>query len=408
MIQFSDPNFDVDKFLAQFRVTRHRGFLPLSDPLQRLPSDIQGADAYENLVNDLRPVLLAGQIRERVHSLPVFDVQGLRTYLEQERAMLVLSLIGHAYLHGNPDIDIQPTSSLPQPLSTAWCAVADMVGRPAVLTHGSIVVHNWRRLREENDPKVSAADVNVGNITTLNTFGHGWDEDWFYLVTVEIEAKAAPGVVAATEMVNMLAAKTEMSQEQLVTEINNRLKTLGQVMTDMHESLLSMTKQCDPHVFYKRLRPYLAGWKNNPNFPQGVVYEGVSSDPMYFHGGSAAQSAVLHAFDEALGVKHKSQFLAEMRKYMPRDHRALVEQFEQHSSLVRTFVLEHGNDESVALFNNCIELNDKFRTEHVKIVARYIVAQSRNPQQELGTGGTTPMPFLKGVRDEVKPNLIKK
>lgn len=37
----------------------------------------------------------------------------------------------------------------------------------------------------------------------------------------------------------------------------------------------------------------------------GLVYEGVQAEPMEFSGGSAAQSSLLHCFDELLGIKHK-------------------------------------------------------------------------------------------------------
>lgn len=39
--------------------------------------------------------------------------------------------------------------------------------------------------------------------------------------------------------------------------------------------------------------------------PEGLLYEGVSEEPLYFSGGSAAQSSVYHAFDELLGIQHQ-------------------------------------------------------------------------------------------------------
>lgn len=40
--------------------------------------------------------------------------------------------------------------------------------------------------------------------------------------------------------------------------------------------------------------------------PKGLVYEGVQAEPMEYSGGSAAQSSLLHCFDELLGVRHKA------------------------------------------------------------------------------------------------------
>lgn len=41
--------------------------------------------------------------------------------------------------------------------------------------------------------------------------------------------------------------------------------------------------------------------------PNGLVYEGVQTEPLEYSGGSAAQSSLLHCFDELLGVKHEGK-----------------------------------------------------------------------------------------------------
>lgn len=41
--------------------------------------------------------------------------------------------------------------------------------------------------------------------------------------------------------------------------------------------------------------------------PLGLIYEGVSKEPLEYSGGSAAQSTVLHAFDEFLGICHDKE-----------------------------------------------------------------------------------------------------
>lgn len=60
---------------------------------------------------------------------------------------------------------------------------------PPVLTHTSLILHNWRRL----DP---SGPVRTDNLACNCRFLGGLDETWFYIATVEIEARGG-GVFGA-------------------------------------------------------------------------------------------------------------------------------------------------------------------------------------------------------------------
>ena len=62
--------------------------------------------------------------------------------------------------------------------------LAERLGRPPVLSYASYALDNWRRI----DPD---GPVALGNLALLQNFLGGADEDWFILVHVEIEARAA-------------------------------------------------------------------------------------------------------------------------------------------------------------------------------------------------------------------------
>lgn len=69
----------------------------------------------------------------------------------------------------------------------------------------------------------------------------------------------------------------------------------------MRGVMMSMPHHVRPAFFYRRIRPYLAGWRSNPTLPDGVVYEGVGGDGeegvrLRLSGGSAAQSSIIGAF----------------------------------------------------------------------------------------------------------------
>jgi len=51
------------------------------------------------------------------------------------------------------------------------------------------------------------------------------------------------------------------------------LQAVATALVGMRESLGRMPKLVQPQVFYHKIRPYLAGWKDNPSLPQGVFYQ---------------------------------------------------------------------------------------------------------------------------------------
>lgn len=55
-------------------------------------------------------------------------------------------------------------------------------------------------------------------------------------------------------------------------DLGNSLEAVARIVESIITCLSSMTKGVSPEVFYRRIRPYLAGWKNNPSLPKGVIY----------------------------------------------------------------------------------------------------------------------------------------
>ena len=81
----------------------------------------------------------------------------------------------------------------------------------------------------------------------------------------------------------------------------------GVVVGAMYTTLRRMPEWCEPFI-YHRVRPYIHGWKNHPDLPEGVIYEGVEAyggKPQQFRGETGAQSSIVPALDAMLGVGHK-------------------------------------------------------------------------------------------------------
>jgi indoleamine 2,3-dioxygenase len=376
--------------LKRFGVSGERGFLPEPDPLLRLPAPFA---AFEELAGELPRLLPAGRLREAVERLPDFDRGRLGSEAELRRAMLVLSFLGHAFVWGGPE----PAARLPAQLARPWAEVASALGRPPVLSYASYALDNWRRL----DPE---GPIALGNLALLQNFLGGADEDWFVLVHVEIEARAAPLLRAA-------APAQAAAREGRPDALEGHLCAIAESLEEMARSLLRMPEWCDPAIYFRRVRPWIHGWKDHPALPGGLLYQGVAAHagrPQRFRGETGAQSTIVPALDAVLGVEHEEDplraYLREMRDYMPPGHRAFLEQLEAGPS-VRGAVRAHGASHPALAeaYEGCLHWLEKFRSTHLEYASRYIFHQSpqaaANPT-ELGTGGTPFMSYLRKHRDE--------
>ena len=381
--------------IAVPELNHERGFLPLQDPLRRLP---KAFDDWEQLALRLPKLLVSDRVRGAIADLPPFPVAAINDSRERERAMLLLSYLGHAYVWGGP----RPALILPAVLAAPWYHVAESLGRPPVLSYSSYALHNYFRF----DP---SREIECGNLALIQNFLGGIDEEWFILIHVEIERKAGPAMAALPACLDAAEEDDAERLEALLTQVDSSLRAI-------HATLRRMPEWCDPFIYYHRVRPYIHGWKNHPDLPEGVIYEGVEAyggRPQQFRGETGAQSSIVPALDAMLGVGHKQDalrtYLQEMRIYMPPAHRAFIEALEKRAS-VRPFAQRAGRRGLTCAYNGCVEALENFRSLHFEYAATYIFQQAqtdaKNPHA-VGTGGTPFMEYLKKHRDETGRNRLE-
>lgn len=369
--------------LADYDVTPDRGFLPANDPLTQLPPEFA---EWDQLSADLPYLVLTSRVRSSLANFKTPDLNLLKTKGELERAMLIMSALSMAYIWiEQPELEV-----LPEQLAKPWAAIADKLGRPPMITHSSVVLNNWRRL-DPND------GIHADNLACTQHFMGGMDEQWFFTATTALEAIGAPALQLLIE-----AKALAEADEADVVRMTERLKSICEVFKDVNVALMRIWEKCDPHIFYHRIRIFVTGWDKT-----GLFYEGVSDSPFKMHGGSAAQSSLLQAYDAALGIEHlhpeTQPFLSLMREYMPPKHRQFVEDLAKGKTIF-DFVQAHkeNSTELADVFNQCIDQLDEFRRAHMEIAVVYVLKQGKNGEDGLGTGGTSFVPFLSEARKETK------
>ena len=346
-------------------------------------------DDVEHIAKNLPKILANNQIESEVLNLETEKNISNLSIDELERAMLLYSYIGHGYIWGGTSIE----KVIPKNISKTWYKISQKLDRPPILSYASYALNNWK-LQDVNKP------FDLENIRILQNFLGGMDEDWFIMIHIAIEHEAK-------EILNNLKIYyLDKNEDQSYLE--NALvsiKKINQIMNRMPE-------KCDPFIYYNRVRPYIFGWKNNPATPNGVIYEGVEEyggTPQLFRGETGAQSSIVPALDALLGVTHSNdplkEYLDEMRLYMPKEHRNLLNDLDQWSENNRSNSITKGS--SVVLSEEIIKEVHAFRNKHLEYARIYIHEQSlsnQNNSNVVGTGGTPFMKYLDKHLQETVPS----
>ncbi|KAF2000945.1 indoleamine 2,3-dioxygenase alpha type [Amniculicola lignicola CBS 123094] len=419
--------------LDDYDVSPQNGFLPSEIPLDCLPDPYYGP--WETVARNFQAFILSKRLRQVVNALPILSTDLLLTEAEWRRAYSLLGFITHAYVWGGDT----PCDTVPPPISIPFLETCKHLELPPVATYAGVALWNWR-------PIFSSEPVDsLDNLSAVMTFTGSLDEAWFYLVSVAIEARAGPIVPMMIEAIGAARRSDSHQVTKCLRSFAERLDELGGLLERMYES-------CDPHVFYNRIRPFLAGSKNmaDAGLPKGVVFDdGTGTQPyVQFSGGSNAQSSIIQFFDVILGVEHRPtgetragpsvtegpalapshNFISEMRKYMPGPHRRFLEHVEKVANIREYVAVNKHNRALVTAFDACLAMLRAFRDKHIQMVSRYIIVKSRetqthsralSPKQAAsqrvniantlqkggnkvlrGTGGTALISFLKQARDE--------
>jgi indoleamine 2,3-dioxygenase len=344
-----------------------RAFLPEPDPAKCFPPDSEWV-VLDELGRDLPSLLEDPSFRTYARELDIppwreavtpDNLRYLRLYYVR------LGFLASAYINQVP---LPPETLLPRNIAVPLRQACELLQRPPILSYDGYALYNWKRFRPDRP-------IALGNIDTLQNFVHMYDEHWFILVHVEIEAIAADILRAIADF-------------QGGGDLNQSLR----IMTDAVERQVAVLKRIpekmDPNLYFKTFRPYIRFFEN-------VVYEGVEEKPTSYRGETGAQSSIMPALVAFLKIPHERSMLTEhlvdMRRFMPAEHRALLAEIE---SLPPVKPLADKQ-----AFNDLLEAIATFREVHFGWAELYIHRHVHDPR---GTGGTPYRRWLKQLIDETR------
>src|SRR5207244_4406592 len=186
--------------------------------------------------------------------------------------------------------------------------------------------------------------IELGNITLLQNFLGGLDEEWFVLVHVDIEAKAGKALAAVAQALR--AARADNPDEVMLC-----LHAVAGAEEQMHHPLRRLPELCRPYL--PEMRDYMP--PKHRAFIETV--EGLND---------ASGKALLYGY--------------------------VRERRERHPKLWEAF-------------RDCVRLLARFRETHLDYADRYIHQQHQRSASNptgVGTGGTPFMTYLKKHLEETE------
>jgi indoleamine 2,3-dioxygenase len=351
-----------------------RGFLPRHDPVKSFPAGSELA-LLDELGGDLPSLLEDGGFRKyaRNLSIPAWPENELR---EESLALLRLYSLRLGFLASGyiNQVGQPPVNVLPKNIAVPLRHACNLLGRPPILSYDGYALYNWKRFDR-------AGPVALGNIDTLQNFVHLYDEHWFILVHVEIEALGAEVLAAIGRGARALARGDENALNACLADISRTVHRQVEVLKRIPEHMSS-------DLYYRTFRPYIRFFEN-------VVYEGVSEEPIHFRGETGAQSSLMPALVAFMKIPHRrtalTDHLADMRRFMPAEHRLVLEEIERLPPVRHLAAPE--------AFNEVLEEVAAFREVHYGWAKEYIHRFVEDPR---GTGGTPYIRWLVQLIDETR------
>jgi len=366
---------------------RKSGFLPEQDPLTAFPPNSEFA-VLDEVGRDLPSKLHDRGFRQyaRTLKIPLWpesraqseDLPELRLYYVR------VGFLASAYVN---QVGEEPATALPANLAAPLCCAGKLLKRPPILSYDGYALYNWKRFCKDQP-------IALGNIDTIQNFVHLYDEHWFILIHVEIEALAARVLDAIAK------AQIGLSTRQL-TIVNDALWAIAGAVSDQVKVLRRIPEKMDPALYYKTFRPYIRFFENvfYEVTEQTRVDDSNQHAPvmvrMNFRGETGAQSSIMPTLVAFMKIPHRpsmlTNHLADMRNYMPAEHRQLIETVEAMPS-VREFADRQP-------YNAVLDAIADFRTIHYGWAQEYINRWTDDPR---GTGGTPYMEWLQQLIEETR------
>lgn len=378
------------RLMRSYTVRKDRGLLPWPNPLKRFPPGLPDVFYEIDAIAERLPeYLYDGSIRMRLLQLPLVSLEKLDGSL-LDLAFRHYSFFTSAYAWAEcvKNLDASHARMIPYMLAVPFAAMGKKLGVPSILAYFMYAMHNFEIVD-------STRPIQFDNLRLLQHFTippYDRDENGFILPHVEIEAKAAPGLLAIPRAQH---GARESDKEKYIYSfwaMESSLRAMARVLKEI-------PLVCSPEVYYRHIRPWIFYFKE-------IYYEGVGYFPI-LKGETGAESPSILSFDRAFCIHHEptglTDHLRELVSYRPSKQAQWLRAIERGPSL-KKFAQKYRNDHHIrGAFNAAHEALIDVRVAHYETALKYIKQKGRG---DIATGGTHYEAFLTQLIRETRENMI--
>ena len=378
----------------QFVVGTKNGFLPRQAPiaLTKYKELNKLLDDMPLIKNNGKPGLLAtNEFGKATKSLPEYDLSKVTDIQELTALFRDYTFVASAYLLEECDISIRKNGyygkgrdKLPRNIAVPLSVVAKKINqRPFMEYAQSYALYNYKKIDE-------AGKLNFDNLKLIRAFTNERSEAGFILTHVAM-VQYTPDLVKNTCLV--LDAVKDNKRDDFNKFLGDLNKTLLKINIEM-ETMWAASKPED----YKMFRTFIMGTKNQKEmFPEGVIYEGVSKDPVQYRGESGANDSIIPTMDNLLELTQDmpnnplTAILKDFRSYRPIGHNEWLQFVAEKSQELKVRQFAKKQPLSSVLYLDLLDQVRDFRHRHWLFTKEYILKYTDHP---VATGGSPIVTWL--------------
>ena len=394
---------NLDRYSDNFFEVNHlNGFLPKKSPLAVLPVRY---NELQVLIDEMPIKKANGQggllSREGAIEDAVKKLKNYKDLVKKEDDVFIIQalfraygFLTSAYLLAPSHFSFQKTkkygkahSVLPSQLSEPFVLVSEKLDvYPFIDYHYAYSLGNYVKIDKSKGYEWE-------NLAMAAKFSGMDDERGFIMLHVDIN-QHSPQLVGS--ILDFLKSKDNIG-------VNQSLKNCLSSMKGINERRQIMW-QASRWKHYNDFRVFIMGIKGNEEiFGDGVVYEGVSEEPVQYRGQTGAQDNIIPTADIFTGVidyypkNDLTKYLLDLRSYRPKCIQNFLSDIKDEMKENRLFnsIKVSKNEEGLCLLIKILDEIYYFRNGHWQFVQKYIMA---NTKYAKATGGT---PIISWIPNQI-------